>query len=64
MTGVSAAATEMQGAATGAIADVSVGTEETGGAAERVMGAATEMSAKSGQLSEAIHRFLDGIRAA
>jgi hypothetical protein len=82
MTGVSAAAIEQRGAATGeivrsvaraaegteavtgAIADVSRGTDETGGAAERVLGAATEMSAKSGQLSEAIHRFLDGIRAA
>ncbi|WP_175544107.1 hypothetical protein [Methylobacterium sp. UNC378MF] len=32
--------------------------------AERVLGAAAEMSRTSEQLSAEIHRFLDGVRAA
>ena len=51
-------------AVTGNITDVSKGAEETGGAAEQVLGAAVDMARKSEQLSAEIHRFLDGIRAA
>ncbi|WP_373866330.1 methyl-accepting chemotaxis protein [Methylobacterium radiotolerans] len=51
-------------AVTGNIADVSQGAEATGDAAERVLGAAIDLSRRSEQLSAEIHRFLDGIRAA
>ena len=59
-----ARAAEGTEAVTGNIADVSKGAEETGGAAEQVLGTARGMARKSERLSAEIQRFLDGIRAA
>ncbi|MBE7201638.1 MAG: cache domain-containing protein [Parafilimonas terrae] len=46
------------------IADVSRVAEETGGAADQVLGAAAELARKSGALSDEIARFLGQVRAA
>ncbi|MCJ2060811.1 methyl-accepting chemotaxis protein [Methylobacterium sp. J-048] len=49
---------------TGNIADVSTAARESGQAAEQVLGAAAELSQKSGRLSAEITGFLDRVRAA
>ena len=49
---------------TGNIADVSTAAQESGKAAEQVLGAASELAQKSGRLSAEITHFLDRVRAA
>ncbi|TXN56701.1 HAMP domain-containing protein [Methylobacterium sp. WL18] len=49
---------------TGNIAEVSTAAQESGAAAEQVLGAAAELSQKSGLLSAEITHFLDRVRAA
>ncbi|WP_280142330.1 methyl-accepting chemotaxis protein [Methylobacterium pseudosasicola] len=49
---------------TGNIAEVSTAAQESGAVAEQVLGAAAELSQKSGRLSAEITDFLDRVRAA
>ncbi|MCJ2127191.1 hypothetical protein [Methylobacterium sp. J-077] len=50
--------------ADGTIADVSTAPRESGAAAEQVLGAAAELSQKSGPIFAEITQFLDRVRAA
>jgi len=50
--------------ADGNIADVSTAAKESGAAAEQVLGAAAELSQKSGRIFAEITQFLDRVRAA
>ena len=51
-------------AVTGNITEVSIAAQESGAVAEQVLGAAADLSQKSGRLSAEITQFLDRVRAA